>query len=365
MKVPYVDLGAQWSDIRERAIPAIDQVLSSGLYLEHPTVASFEARVVQFLGVNHVVALNSGTDALLLALVALGISRGDEIITVPNSFIASVATIEHVGAKSIFIDVGPDHLMNTELIEAAITSRTKAIMPVHLEGKMVNMIAINTIAKKHGLLVIEDAAQSFGSTFEGFYPGQLSDAACFSLHPLKNLNAAGDGGFVATKHSETAKKIFGLRNHGQSARNVSTEFGFVSRLDSIQAAILHLKLDDLAITIARRRELARIYDANLPLAKVKIPIIDSGVKHSYHLYVIEMENRDYVQEQLKEQGIETKIHYPKLITEQPAFLNKYPNHIPNYPEVIRQKNRILSLPIHQHLSADQIEYVSKTLAEFV
>jgi dTDP-4-amino-4,6-dideoxygalactose transaminase len=363
MKVPYTDLGAQWNDIRERAMPAIDQVLSSGLYLEHPTVATFEARVAQFLGVNHVVSLNSGTDALLLALVALGISCGDEIITVPNSFIASVATIEHVGAKSIFIDVGPDHLMNIGLVEAAITGRTRAIMPVHLEGKMVDMVAINTIAKKHGLLVIEDAAQSFGSTFGGFYPGQLSDAACFSLHPLKNLNAAGDGGLVATNRSETAEKIVALRNHGQSARNVSTEFGFVSRLDALQAAILHLKLDDLAITIARRKELARIYDSNLPLTKVKIPTTASEANHTYHLYVIEVENRDYVKKQLQKHDIGTKIHYPKLITEQPAFLNKYPNYISNHPEATRQSGLILSLPIHQHLSIEQIEYVSQTLTE--
>ena len=175
MKVPYVDLGSQWLSIRDRAIPKISEVLESGMYLEHPIIEDLEERIANRLGVKYTTSVNSGTDALIFSLVALGVTRGDEVITVPNSYIASVAAIEHIGATTVFIDVGPDHLINTDLIEEAITARTRAIMPVHLEGKMANMVAINRIAKKHGLLIIEDAAQAFGSKFLDHQPGNLSD----------------------------------------------------------------------------------------------------------------------------------------------------------------------------------------------
>ena len=191
MKVPYADLGSQWLSIKDRALPKISEVLESGMYLEHPLIETLEERIAKRLGVKYATTVNSGTDALIFSLVALGVKRGDEVITVPNSYIASVAAIEHIGATTVFIDVGSDHLINTELIEDAITPRTKAIMPVHLEGKMANMVAINQIAKKHGLLIIEDAAQAFGSRFLDYQPGNLSDIACFSFHPLKNLNALG------------------------------------------------------------------------------------------------------------------------------------------------------------------------------
>lgn len=361
MDVSYVDLGAQWSNIRERALPAIDAILESGMYLEHPVVAQLESRMATFLGLEHGISLNSGTDALLMSLVALGIKRGDEIITVPNSFIASVAVIEHVGATTVFVDVGDDHLIDVEKIESAITGRTRAIMPVHLEGKMANMPRIKEIADKHGLFVIEDAAQSFGSHLNGKMPGTLSDVACFSMHPLKNLNAAGDGGFVATNRSNVAERIKALRNHGQTSRNMSNEFGFVSRLDSIQAAILNIKLDDLAGTIARRRETANTYNQGLQDLALRTPVVDSEVFHSYHLYVIELDNRDLIQSKLADAGIETKIHYPTLICDQIAFRKKYPEEIKGVNKARNQCSRILSLPIHQNLTSGQIEKVILTL----
>lgn len=180
-KVPYVDLGKQWLSIKDQALPRISEILESGMYLEHPIVEILESKIATRLGIKFAATLNSGTDALILSLAALGIGRGDEVITVPNSFIASVAAIEHVGAKAIFVDVSDDHLMDVSLIEEKITVRTKAIMPVHLEGKMVNMVAVNEIARKHGILVIEDAAQAFGSKFLDQHPGSLSDVACFSF----------------------------------------------------------------------------------------------------------------------------------------------------------------------------------------
>lgn len=365
MKVPYVDLGSQWLSIKDRAIPKISEVLESGMYLGHPIIEALEKRIANRLGVKYTTTVNSGTDALIFSLAALGVTRGDEVITVPNSYIASVATIEHVGATTVFVDVGSDHLINTDLIEESITPRTKAIMPVHLEGKMANMVAINRIAKKYGLLVIEDAAQAFGSKFLDNQPGNLSDVACFSFHPLKNLNAAGDGGLIATNNYELIEKVNRMKNHGQVSRNISHNFGFVSRLDSIQAAILSIKLDDLDSTIICRRLFAKQYEENLAKHKIQIPIFSSEVFHSYHLYVVEIDNRDKVQDALKSVGVETKIHYPILITDQISYTSKYPEKKWDIPLARKQKERILSLPIHQNLKSSQIDYVSDQFRKLI
>jgi dTDP-4-amino-4,6-dideoxygalactose transaminase len=365
MRVPYVDLGGQWLAIKDRAIPKISEILESGMYLDHPSVSALEERIAIKLGVKFATSVNSGTDALILTLAALGVARGDEVITVPNSFIASVAAIEHIGATTVFVDVGPDHLINVELIEQAITPRTKAIMPVHLEGKMADMVSINRIAKKHGLLIVEDAAQAFGSKFLNHQPGNLSDAACFSFHPLKNLNAAGDGGLVASNNFELIEKIQKMKNHGQISRNISHNFGFVSRLDSIQAVILDIKLDDLDLTINRRRSLAAQYEKNFTDSVVQNPIFSSSIFHTYHLYVVEVENRDKVREALKNVNVETKIHYPTLITDQISYTSKYPEKKWEIPVAKKQKKRILSLPIHQNLTQSQIEYVSEHLRALI
>lgn len=365
VQVPYVDLGSQWLAIKDRAIPKISDVLESGMYLEHPIVNSLEERIANKLGVKFATSVNSGTDALIFALAALGVTRGDEVITVPNSYIASVAAIEHIGATTVFIDVGPDHLMDTEMIEQAITSKTKAIMPVHLEGKMADMVSINRIAKQHGLMIIEDAAQAFGSKFLDYQPGSLSDVACFSFHPLKNLNAAGDGGLVVANNYELIEKVRNLKNHGQSSRNVSNRFGFVSRLDSIQAVILDIKLDELDSTITRRRSNANFYDEHFYNLDIQKPIFLPEIFHSYHLYVIEMDNRDGIQKALSDVGIETKIHYPILIVDQEAYRNKYPTKKWHLPTAEKQSKKILSLPIHQNLSEIQLEYVTEQLARLV
>lgn len=214
MNIPYVDLGSQWLSIEDEALTVIVKVLRGGKSIGDPVIEEFEEKTSEYLGVRKCITLNSGTDALLFGLLALGIGRGDEIITVANSFIASTAAIAHVGAKPIFVDVGDDHLIDPYLIEAAITPKTKAIMPVHLEGKVCNMRVISQLGKKYGLSIIEDAAQSIGSTFEGNSPGQNSDLACFSFHPLKNLNGIGDGGLIATNRIDIANRISKLRNHG-------------------------------------------------------------------------------------------------------------------------------------------------------
>ena len=213
MRISYVDLGSQWAEIETEALNEISRILRGGKAIGDPIVEKLEAKLANDLGVRHCISLNSGTDALLLGLMSLKIGREDEVITVANSFIASTAAIAHVGARPIFVDVGDDHLINTKLIEAAVTNKTKAIMPVHLEGKMCNMVEIKRIADKYGLAIIEDAAQSFGSSYSGYKPGQLSNLACFSFHPLKNLNAIGDGGFISTNDNQIAQRLKNLRNH--------------------------------------------------------------------------------------------------------------------------------------------------------
>lgn len=362
LRVPYVDLGSQWSSIREVALNRFDEILSTGKYLEHEVVLELEEELARRLGVRHVVTLNSGTDALLIALMALGVKKGDEVITVPNSFIATAAAIAHVGAIPVMVDVGEDHLIDPLKVEEKITAKTVAVMPVHLEGKVCDMETLQRIANKHHLAIIEDAAQSMGSRLDDKESGSFGDIACFSLHPLKNLNAVGDGGFIATNNERFRDFAMAARNHGQSERNVSNVFGNVSRLDSIQASIVSLRLKTLDLTILNRRETANYYDRMLSKTTAKLPFCSQKVFHSYHLYVIEVEKRDELQKALFAKGIETKVHYPKLITDQPSYLNRF-GETHDIREAVIQSKRILSLPIHQNLKSDQKEYLMDTLIE--
>jgi len=362
MRVPYVDLGAQWRDIRSEVLSKVDDVLESGSYLDHGIINQVEARLAEALGVKFCTTTNSGTDALLLVLYALGIGRGDEVITVPNSFIASVAAIEHVGATTRFVDVGEDHLMNVDMVEELITSKTRAVMAVHLEGKMCDMVRLQEICKRHNLIVIEDAAQAMGSRRDGFAPGSLSEAACFSLHPLKNLNACGDSGFVASNNPRLIERIASLKNHGQIERNLSGEFGFVSRMDSLQAAIVDHRLSSLETVIHTRKLNAEMY-VNLlgNSSEVKLPVLHGNSKHTFHLFVVEIPNRNNIQDALAERGVETRVHYPRLISQQPAFVKRYGEQVSETPIALSQSSKILSLPIHQHLSEQQICYTSTEL----
>jgi len=272
-----------------------------------------------------------------------------------------VAAIQHIGAIPIFADVGKDHLIDPDSILKCISTKTRAILPVHLEGKVCNMFAINKIALERGLFVIEDSAQAFGSKLKHKFSGSFADVSCFSLHPLKNLNACGDGGFVATNNRDLATRIRQLANHGQSSRNISTEFGFVSRLDSLQAAVLGIRLRNLGDVIKVRRQNAEEYNKILgDSLHITLPIFEKDVYHTYHTYVVEVPNRIKVINSLLELGIETKIHYPKLITEQAAFNNK-DFEVGEIPNTEFQNKRVLSLPIAQHLSLQQIRYAAENL----
>jgi dTDP-4-amino-4,6-dideoxygalactose transaminase len=363
MTVPYVNLAAQYADERATLLPLLDQALSSGQWVGGPLVEEFEAAAARYLGTPHVVGVASGTDALILGLRALGIGPGDEVITPPNSFVASTAAIHFAGATPVFADVLPDQNIDPAAVEAAITPRTRAIMPVHLTGRMADMAALGAIAAKHGLAVIEDAAQAMGSRLDGRHAGTVGTVGCFSAHPLKNLNAIGDGGFLATADATLADRLRRLRNNGLADRNTVTEWGVVSRLDHLQAAVLRHRLDRLDGIVAARRRNAEQYRARLDGAVVFAPPCRPAEFNSFHTFVIQVERRDELQAFLTANGVGTAIHYPVPIHLQPAAqsLGYRPG---DFPVTERQAGRILTLPVNQSLTAQEIDYVAETVNGF-
>ena len=355
--IPYVDLAGQFREERDGLMAVVEEVLASGAYVGGDTVVAFEQAVAARCGVRHAVALNSGTDALSLGLTALGIGPGDEVITPPNSFVASTAAILHVGAVPVFADVLADQNIDPERIEAAIGPRTRAIMPVHLTGRVADMGTIMEIAGRHGLKVIEDAAQSIGSLYDGRPAGSLGHAGAFSAHPLKNLNACGDAGFLTTDDAAVAETVRLLRNHGLADRNTVTRFGHVSRMDTLQAAILLFRLGRLDEVIRRRRRNVEQYRALLDPALVFWPPCRQIEFNSFHTFVVQVDRRDALQAHLKARGIGTAIHYPVPIHLQPAAagLGLKPG---DFPETERQAGRILTLPVHQGLTEAQVERIA-------
>lgn len=362
--IPYVDLAAQFAAERPALERTLISALSEGQWIGGAQVEQFERKAAAKLGAAHVIAVGSGTDALVLGMRALDIGPGDEVITPPNSFVASTASIVHVGATPVFADVLADQSIDPEAVRRAITPRTKAIMPVHLTGRMVDMDAIGAIARAHGLRVIEDAAQAFGSKLHGACAGTLGDLGCFSAHPLKNLNAAGDAGFVATDDAELAARLRRLRNNGLVDRNTVAEWGTVSRLDTVQAVILSHRLDAIDEVIAARRHNAARYRELLDPALVFHPACTAGQHNSFHTFVVQVDRRDELQRHLADHGIGTSIHYPIPIHLQPAA-RALGHGVGSFPEVERQAARILSLPIHQFLRDDDLVRVATTIHEFL
>jgi dTDP-4-amino-4,6-dideoxygalactose transaminase len=362
--VRYVDFGAQFAAERTGLMGAVEAVLARGDFIGGADVELLEAALAAYLDIEHVVALNSGTDALTFALAVLGVGRGDEVITASNSFIASAAAIAHVGAVPVFVDVLPNQLLDPAAVEAAITSRTRALMPVHLTGRVADMPALMALAQRHGLEIVEDAAQAFGSRLGGRCAGTFGRINAFSAHPLKNLNAAGDAGFVATADGVLAARVQRLRNHGFLDRDTSLEFGFVSRMDTLQAAILRYRLVNVDEVISRRRRNAELYRELLAgCAAVEIASEVPEQFNSYHLVVIQTEARDALRARLAERGIGTKVHYPVPIHLQPAADHlKY--HLGSLPQTERQAALILSLPVHQFLGREDVAYVAGEIDAF-
>lgn len=361
--VPYVDLAAQYADERDVLLPLIDRVLCSGQWVGGPAVEEFEDAAARYLGARHVVGVASGTDALILGLRALGIGTGDEIITPPNSFVASTAAILLVGAKPVFADVLPDQNIDPAAIEAAITPRTRGIMPVHLTGRMARMDGIMAIAERLGLAVIEDAAQAFGSRLNGRHAGTFGNVGAFSAHPLKNLNAMGDAGFIATDDAGLAARLQLLRNNGLADRNTVAEWGVVSRLDNVQAIILQHRLLQLDHLIAARRRNAALYRDRLDSRCIFAPPCRNEEFNTFHTFVIQVDERDALRTHLADRGVGTAIHYPVPIHLQPAAKDLGYRE-GDFPITERQAGRILTLPVHQFLARDDIEYVAEAITEF-
>jgi dTDP-4-amino-4,6-dideoxygalactose transaminase len=361
--VPYVDLAVQYAEERDVLLPLIDRTLSSGQWVAGPAVEEFEAAAARYLGARHVIGVASGTDALILGLRALGIGAGDEVITPPNSFVASTAAILFAGAKPVFADVLPDQNIDPAAVEAAITPRTRAILPVHLTGRMAQMDRIMTIAARQGLAVIEDAAQSIGSRLNGRQAGTFGNLGAFSAHPLKNLNAMGDAGFVATDDAGLAAKLRLLRNNGLADRNTVTQWGVVSRLDSVQATILQYRLLHLDRVIAARRRNAALYRERLDGRRIFAPACRDEEFNSFHTFVIQVDRRDALRTRLADRGIGTAIHYPIPIHLQPAA-EGLGYREGDFPIAERQAGRILTLPIHQFLARGEIDHVAEAITEF-
>ena len=364
--VPYVSLDAQWAVERNALLPIIENVLASGAYVSGEDVGLLEEELSAFHGgQHHVVALNSGTDALVCGLIALGVGRGDEVITPANSFIASTAAIVHLGATPIFADICRDQTICPESVERCLSSRTKAIMPVHLTGRMAQMDRIEKIAQGSGVAIIEDSAQSIGSKYCDRLSGTIGEIGCFSAHPLKNLNACGDAGFLLTKNENISERIRSIRSHGMRARNSVDEFGYVSRMDSLQAAILRYRLKELPKIIERRREHAALYSQNLDKEYVFFPDDGSCYFSTYHTFVVQVEERDSLVEHLKDLRIGTAIHYPVPIHLQPAYIRRFGSLPPgSLAETERQAGRILSLPVNHSLTTEQILTVCSAINQF-
>lgn len=362
MKVPYVDFSGQYAAERPRLLGILDRVMSRGEYIMGPEVEDFERRFARLCGVGHAVGVANATDALTLALKALGVGPGDEVITAPNSFIASAGAIAQAGATPVFVDVKADQLMDPAKLEGALTRRTKAVLPVHLTGKICDMEAILRFARRRGLKVVEDAAQAVGARRGGRPAGSFGDAACFSFHPLKNLNAAGDAGAIVTGDAALAAKLRLLRNHGLVSRNEVSFWGYNSRLDTLQAAILGFRLKGLSAVTAKRRRNAAVYRKGLA-GVVECPSDEEGCRDAYHLFVIQADRRDALRDFLKKKGISTAVHYPTPIHLQPSA-RSLGGKAGDFPETERQSKRILSLPVHQYLTPRQLGHVIGSIREF-
>ena len=363
MKIPYVNLSASWKEEKKKLIPIINNVFSKGDFVGGDEIEKFEKNVARLCRTKYAVAFNSGTDALTIGLILLGVKKNDEVITPPNSFISSTTSIWHIGAKPIFVDVLDDQNINPNLIKKAITKKTKAIMPVHLTGKVCNMDEILSISKKYGIPIIEDAAQSIGSKFRGKMSGSFGEIGCFSTHPLKNLNACGDGGFLTTNNKNYYLKAKKMRNHGLEDRNVVKNFGFISRMDTIQAAILNFRMKSLKNVIAQRRVNAKLYLQRLNKNFYELPYENKNQFNTYHTFVIKCKNREKLIKYLKINGIGTAIHYPIPIHLQPAA--KFLGHrLGSFPMTENHAKRILTIPIHQNIKKHEINKIIYLLNKF-
>jgi dTDP-4-amino-4,6-dideoxygalactose transaminase len=354
--IPFVDLKAQYQSIREDVRAQIDRVLESTQFVLGDAVEQFERDFARYLGVQHAIGVGSGLDALRIALEAAGIGAGDEVIIPANTFIATALAVSGTGAKPVLVDCREDtYEIDTALIERAITPNTKAIMPVHLYGQSADINAVLEIAGVHNIPVIEDAAQAHGTTFQNKKCGSFGLAGCFSFYPGKNLCAYGDGGAIVTNSSEFAERVRRLRNYGQREKYVHVDKGINSRLDTIQASVLSVKLKHLDRWNEARREHAAVYSDALSNSLI-VPTIDSRSSHIFHLYVVRTRHRETMQKHLHSHGIQTGIHYPIPIHQQQAY-KELGYGRGAFPVTEKLADEILSLPMFPELTSDQLDRI--------
>jgi len=391
MNIPLIDLKAQYKSIAEDLDRVTKEVLSSASYIMGKNVTEFEKEFAEYIGVKHAISVGNGTDALVIALKSLGIGNGDEVITTPFTFFATAETISAVGAIPVFVDVEKDTFdIDPTKIEEKITSKTKAILPVHIFGQSAKMDEINEIAKKHNLKVIEDACQAVGSKYKGRNIGTLADVACFSFFPTKNLGCAGDGGMIVTSDDNIATIARALRTHGSGENgqkaynllnNVTEEvktadnaddtvynplkyynylIGFNTRLDAIQGAILSIKLPHLDEWNEKRRQIAKIYDENLKDTDLVTPVIKDENEPVYHMYILQSEDREAILSKLKERGVATGVYYPV-----PLHLQKVYKHLGykegDMPVAEYLSHRTFAIPVYPELTEDQINYIVQSI----
>ena len=359
--IPFVDLKAQYNSIKQEIDAAIAGVLESGQFASGDQVAAFEEEFATYCGAQHGVAVNSGTSALHLSLLAAHIGPGDEVITVPFTFVASVAAIRYTGARPILVDIEPrSYTMDVERIEAAITKRTKAILPVHLYGQPADMDPILEVAERRGLVVIEDAAQAHGAEYKGRRVGSIGDLACFSFYPGKNLGAYGEGGIVMTNNPEYASIIRMLRDWGQEQKYRHLLRGYNYRMDELQAAVLRVKLRHLESWTKARRENAIRYNQLLSGNGTDTPDQMAYAQHVYHVYAIRAPHRDLLRQSLAAQGIQTGIHYPIPVHLQEAHADlEYRSG--DFPRSEQAAAEVLSLPMFAELTVEQQQQVASTI----
>ena len=391
MNIPLIDLKAQYESLADKLNEATLGILSSANYIMGKTVLDFEKEFANYIGVKHAISVGNGTDALVLALKAMGIGNGDEVITTPFTFFATAEAISAVGATPVFVDVDKETFnIDITKIEEKITSKTKAIMPVHIFGQSADMDEINEIAKKHNLMVIEDACQAIGGKYKGRNIGSLGDVACFSFFPTKNLGCAGDGGMIVTDNDEIAIIARALRTHGsgengQKAYNLLNNIeeevqkaegandtvynplkyynyliGFNSRLDAIQAAILNVKIKEIDNWNAKRREIVKVYNEALQNNDLVTPVAKDYNEHVYHMYILQSENREEVIEKLKEAGIATGVYYPVPLHLQKVYKNLgYKEG--DMPVAEYLSHRTFAIPVYPELNEEQVEYIISKL----
>lgn len=364
MNVPYSYLDEQFADIDDY-LEDVRKLVQSGDFTLGKVVTEFEERFAKLCGLPYAIGVGSGTDALILSLKIIGVGPGDEVITTPNTFISTVGAIAMVGARPVFVDNNQEYTIDADKIEQTITPKTKAILPVHLTGCPADMPRIMAIAKRHKLLVVEDAAQAILAKIDGKHVGFWGETACFSLHPLKNLNVWGDGGVIVTRSAELNRKLKLFRNHGMSTRDEIEFFSHNSRLDSLQAVIGNRLIKEVEDITQKRIANARQYDEAFKDLRehISIPQRRANVQQVYHTYVLRVKNRDGLLNHLIERGIKAKVHYPI-----PVHLQKAAAYLGykagDFPVCEEDSRTIISLPVHQHLTSAQMAYVIDCVWEF-